>query len=410
MSQQNSNVAAPIPTEAFDAEVRAFLEANAVRKSVQRAQWGQGSDAIHVIEEPDREVEARMLQVAKAFRAKLFDAGLGWISGPVAHGGRGLPAEYELHYKAIEAEYQVPDQTNMAAGLTIVGPTMATNASPEVNRKYLSGIFRGEVIACQLFSEPGAGSDLGNISTRAERDGDEWVVNGQKVWTSHAHVSDIAELFARTSKDKPRHRGITAFIIDMKSPGVEVRPIRQMTGGASFNEVFLTNVRVPDANRLCEVDDGWRVVLETLGHERAAVGLGVASPDYDPITRLKDLIIHMGRANDPVIRQRFAALYAREMALRNTNQRYVEEMQNGVNVGSKVALAKLMFAQNVTEIGEIAAAVLGPRMQADSGEWGTYAWSEYMLGAPAMHLGGGTDEIMRNILSEHVLGMPREPR
>jgi alkylation response protein AidB-like acyl-CoA dehydrogenase len=202
----------------------------------------------------------------------LFDAGFGWLSGPEEYGGRALSTEHERAFAEIESHYRFPAQTSFGIGLGMIAPTILAHATPEVRDRYLRAVERGDIVACQLFSEPIAGSDLAGIQTRAVRDGDEWIINGQKVWTSGAQYSDIGEIITRTSPDKPKHRGMTMFLIDMHAPGVEVRPLRQITGGASFNEVFLTDVRVPDTHRLGDVDGGWSVALTTLMNERASIG------------------------------------------------------------------------------------------------------------------------------------------
>ena len=212
------------------------------------------------------------LQRACEWRGKKYDAGFGWITGPVEYGGRGLPGAYEKAWNALEAQYQVPNQSAFTIGLGMVAPTILAHGSETAKEAYLAKMYRADIVACQLFSEPGAGSDLASLQTKAERDGDEWVITGQKVWTTGAHYSDIGEIIARTDADLPKHKGLTGFIVDMKAPGVEVRPLRQMTGGASFNEVFFNEVRVPDDDRLGDLNNGWNVALTTLMNERAAIG------------------------------------------------------------------------------------------------------------------------------------------
>jgi acyl-CoA dehydrogenase len=256
----------------FRAEAEAFLAAKAQRRVEETFVWGQGSDNVSILEEKTPEQEAAELAAAKAWKAAEFDAGFGWITGPEEYGGRALPASYERAYREVLARYSVPPQGPFGIGLGMVAPTILAHAIPEVKERYLRSLHRGDLIACQLFSEPVAGSDLAGIQTKAERDGDEWVVSGQKVWTSGAHYSDIGEIITRTSPDKPKHKGLTMFVVDMSAAGVEVRPLRQMTGGASFNEVFFDEVRIPDSHRLGDVDGGWSVALTTLMNERASIG------------------------------------------------------------------------------------------------------------------------------------------
>ena len=190
-----------------------------------------------LFEEISREQEMAALAKAQAWRAKRYDAGLGWISGPEAYGGRELPGAFDRLYGQLEGRYKVPDQGFFGIGLGMVAPTILAHATDEVRDAYLAKLYRGDLVACQLFSEPGAGSDLAGLQTRADRDGDEWILNGQKVWTSGAQYSDIGEIICRTDPDMPKHKGLTGFVVDMHAPGVEVRPLRQMTGGASLNEV-----------------------------------------------------------------------------------------------------------------------------------------------------------------------------
>ena len=264
-----------ISLESFAKEAGDFLDANASRKEAERKfVWGEGSDKVAMFEERSRTDERNDLHRACAWRGKKFDAGFGWITGPVEYGGRGLPGAYEKAWNALEAQYQVPNQAAFTIGLGMVAPTILAHGSESAKQAYLAKMYRADIVGCQLFSEPGAGSDLASLQTKAERDGDEWVITGQKVWTTGAHYSDIGEIIARTDPDLPKHKGLTGFIVDMKAPGVDVRPLRQMTGGASFNEVFFNEVRVPDADRLGEVNTGWNVALTTLMNERAAIGAG----------------------------------------------------------------------------------------------------------------------------------------
>ncbi|MET0144464.1 MAG: acyl-CoA dehydrogenase family protein, partial [Ilumatobacteraceae bacterium] len=264
-----------ISIEDFQVEVNDFLKANADEKPDEQAfVWGEGSDAVGVLEDRDRAAEAVALGEAQAWRATRFDNGLGWITGPEQYGGRGLPAAYQRAYDALEASYAVANQNVFTIGLFMVAPTILAHGTDVARDAYLRKLYRGDIIASQLFSEPGAGSDLASLQTKAERDGDEWIITGQKVWTSEAHIADIGEVIARTDPDLPKHKGLTGFVIDMRAPGVEIRPLRQMTGGANFNEVFLTEVRVPDDHRLGDVNNGWNVALTTLMNERAAIGAG----------------------------------------------------------------------------------------------------------------------------------------
>ncbi|HEX4979914.1 MAG TPA: acyl-CoA dehydrogenase family protein, partial [Acidimicrobiales bacterium] len=245
----------------FEAEALDFLSANAPLKVAEKTGWGEGSDVSGLFAEQTPEEELAEVEAGKAWKQKEFDAGFGWITGPPEYGGRGLPSSYQRRYQELAARYDIPSLGPFGIGLGMVAPTILAHATERAKGLYLRRLWRGEIVACQLFSEPGAGSDLAGLSTRAERDGDEWIVNGQKVWTSGAQFSDIGEIICRTDPDKPKHKGLTGFIVDMHAPGLEVRPLRQMTGGASFNEVFFNEVRVPDDHRLGDVNQGWSVAL-----------------------------------------------------------------------------------------------------------------------------------------------------
>ncbi|MYH71943.1 MAG: acyl-CoA dehydrogenase, partial [Acidimicrobiia bacterium] len=216
----------------FAAEAQAFLDANAERAVRDEFTWGIGSDEITVYAEKSPAEEEAAVVAAKLWRAKMWEAGLGWITGPPEYGGRGLDPLYERVYLDLEAGYRVPSQTMFGSSLGVVAPTILAHGSDWLKEQYLARLHQGEVLACQLLSEPGAGSDLASLSTRATADGDQWVINGQKVWSSRAHFSDIGLLLARTDTDAPKHQGITAFIYPLDTPGTEVRPLRQMTGGA----------------------------------------------------------------------------------------------------------------------------------------------------------------------------------
>ena len=259
--------------EAFEQEARAFLDGHASRREEERAfVWGQGSDKVTLFDEKARDREREELATAQEWRATKFDGGFGWVTGPSAYGGRELSQAHERLWGSLEGRYEVPNQSFFGIGLGMVAPTILAHATDEAKDLYLRRLYRGELVACQLFSEPGAGSDLASLQTKAERDGDEWLITGQKVWTSGAQYSDIGEIICRTDPDLPKHKGLTGFVVDMHAPGVEIRPLRQMTGGASFNEVFFDEVRVPDSHRLGDVDEGWTVALTTLMNERAAIG------------------------------------------------------------------------------------------------------------------------------------------
>jgi acyl-CoA dehydrogenase len=404
-------MAGAITVEELEAEARAFLEANAEpRVEVQRA-WGEGSDQVSLLPERTLEEELAELDQARAWAQKRFDAGFGWITGPAQYGGRALTRDHQRAYDALEGQFATPPMTAYGIGLGMVAPTILAHAVDEVKDRYLRKMWRGDIVACQLFSEPGAGSDLAGIQTRAVRDGDEWVVTGQKVWTSGAHLSDIGEIVCRTDPEAPKHKGITAFIVDMKAPGVEVRPLRQITGGASFNEVFFTEVRIPDSHRLGDVNGGWTVALTTLMNERAAIGGGMAGTSSGNMgtQRLIELVRHQGRDGDPLVRQQVADIVINGRVASYTNLRAMAKIAAGQLPGPEMSISKLSLTYNMRRMVELLSHVLGPKLVADSGEWGTYAWSQFVLGLPGMRVAGGTDEILHNIIGERVLGLPKEP-
>jgi alkylation response protein AidB-like acyl-CoA dehydrogenase len=400
-----------ITLDDFRAEVSAFLESNAKLKAEEKKfVWGQGPDSASLFREPDREKEKVELEAAKAWRRKRYDAGLGWITGPKEYGGRELPHSYDRAYAELESRYDVPNQSYFGIGLGMVAPTIKDHAFPEVKADLLPKMYRADLVGCQLFSEPGAGSDLAGLQTRAERDGDEWVISGQKVWTSGAHYSDVGEVICRTDPNQPKHRGLTGFMVDMHDPNIDIRPLRQMTGGSSFNEVFFNEVRVPDTNRLGDVNDGWRVALTTLMNERASIGAGGAGGGSNVgMTRLVAMVRHFGLAEDPLVRQELMRIHTNTQVLRYSSQRAMDKIKAGQLPGPELSTAKLALTENMRMISAFVSTVLGPKLVADTGEWGTYSWSGYVLGMPGMAIAGGSDETLRNIVGERVLGLPKEP-
>lgn len=396
--------------EDFKAAATAFLDTQFERRSDEAFEWGKGDDRVGVLEEKSPDEEAIELAEAKAFKASEFDAGFGWITGPSEYGGSSLSAAHERAYREISSQYATPNQSMFGIGLGMVAPTILAHAIPEVRERYLRSMHRGDIVGCQLFSEPIAGSDLAGIQTKAVLDGDEWIVTGQKVWTSGAHYSDIGEIITRTDPEKPKHRGLTMLLVDMHAPGVEIRPLRQMTGGASFNEVFFDEVRVPTSHLLGDVDGGWSVALTTLMNERAAIGGGGGGVGTMSMTRFIELAKFLGCADDPITRQRLADIYIRGSVARFTNLRAMAKIRLGQLPGPEMSIAKLALTENMSLISQLLGEMLGPRMIADTGEWGTYAWNEFVLGVPGMRIAGGTDEVMRNIVGERVLGLPKEPK
>lgn len=395
------------------AEARVFLGATVgPRRAPQQptTEWGTGSDTAELLAEWSSQEEADLVAAARTFKAQEYDAGLAWIDGPVDYGGRGLPRSYAHAYMALRREFAVPDLSVMSLGLGMTAPTILAHGTESAKRTYLPRLHRGDLIACQLFSEPGAGSDLASLRTSAVPDGDGgWILNGQKVWTTGAHLSDIGEILCRTDTAAPKHDGITAFLVDMHAPGVDVRPLRQMTGGASFNEVFLTDVHVRDDHRLGGVNEGWQVAITTLLNERnTTTDLGGSLDTV--LDRLVMLARWSGRLSDPSVADLVAdtAIHIRTAKAGMVRAHEAAADAPAGRPGAERAVGKLVWTQNLQRVAHTVTELLGPRLVADTGEWGTYAWAKFVLGVPGIRISAGTDEIMRNTLAERVLGLPRE--
>jgi alkylation response protein AidB-like acyl-CoA dehydrogenase len=294
-------------------------------------------------------------------------------------------------------------------GLNFIAPTIRSHGTEAQKRVYLIPLLRGDTMWCQLFSEPGAGSDVASLSTMAVRDGDEWVINGQKVWTSGAHLSAWGEVLCRTNPDAPKHKGITAFIVDMRAPGVTVRPLRQMTGGADFNEVFFDEVRVPADRVLGEVHDGWHVAVTTLTNEKSSLGSASAGRRGGGAAfKLAKLAREHGVIDNPVVRQQIADVWIRSKVITFVANRTLTAASKGRLPGPEGSVGKLLGAALASDIAEAAMTILGPHGLARAK--GDQSWQLRFLSAPGGHLGGGSDNINRNVIAERVLGLPAEPR
>jgi alkylation response protein AidB-like acyl-CoA dehydrogenase len=378
---------------AFRAEVRHWMAANAPTRAPGELRTSHSFydfDEIFVTE-------------GKAWQRRLYDGGWAGITWPTAYGGRGGTVTEAMIFREEEGRVDVAAGL-FGVGIGMAGPTIIGHGTDEQRERYLPAMLRGDEVWCQLFSEPGAGSDLASLTTRAERDGDEWVVNGQKVWTSGAHRSDMGILLARTDPDQPKHRGITFFLLDMRTPGVEVRPLRQMTGGATFNEVFFTDVRVPAANVVGEVNDGWRVTMTTLANERSASG-GVST--FPQVLRLAK---EYGVVADPLMRQRLAECYIRHEITRYLGFRIQTALSKGMSA-PETSVAKLLFALVTKETVELTLSIEGPHamLGGDGAPDGGY-WQQQFLSAPSLRIAAGSDEVQRNIIGERVLGLPGDVR
>ncbi|HZQ77365.1 MAG TPA: acyl-CoA dehydrogenase family protein [Acidimicrobiia bacterium] len=354
-----------------------------------------------------------------AFLGAQFDAGLAWVHFPEGAGGLGLsPGLQRVVDQALaEAGAPAPDAARNIIGMGMAAPTIAVHGTPEQRTRFLRPLFTGEEIWCQLFSEPGAGSDLAGLATRAVRDGDEWIVNGQKVWTTLAHIARFGLLVTRTDPDVPKHLGLTYFICDMQADGVEVRPLRQMTGDAEFNEVYLNDVRLPDDLRLGGEGDGWRVSMTTLMNERVSIGGGRARRGSGAIAVAVDVWKRTGRT-DPAYRDRLMKLWVAAEVNRLTNIR-AGQMRKAGTPGPEGSVAKLNFAELNQAISELCVDLMGPEGQLytdydsprrESVGFFTGDPRYFFLRSRANSIEGGTSEVLRNILGERVLGLPGEPR
>lgn len=378
----------------------------AERLPPRRQDSGWPSRAIFVDHTDEQERE--LITAAAGWQATKFDAGYGAPTWEPQWGGAGLEAAHERVLARVEQEFAVPQRHELVEiTVGLVAPTVLAYGSPEQHERLLRGFLRADELCCQLFSEPGAGSDLAAVATRARPDGDRWVVDGQKVWTSGAQFARWGFLIARTDPEAPKHRGLTAFLVRMDSPGIQTRPIRQMTGGSSFNEVFLSGVAVQDSDRIGEPGQGWKVALTLLGHERSTSAgvLGIGGKAVD----LPDLASRCGVDRDPLVEARIGEAVARERAAALLGRRHAERDAAGTGGPVDGSLGKLVWSQNLTLVGDVAAEILGDRICADSGEVDTFAWSEHLLGAPGFRIAGGSDEIQRNLIGERGLGLPREP-
>jgi alkylation response protein AidB-like acyl-CoA dehydrogenase len=340
----------------------------------------------------------------RSWQRYLYEHGWGVPTWPAEFGGRGLGMIESMVWNAEKAAAGAHSFFNLV-GLSLAGPTIIARGTPGQKERYLAQMARGDEVWCQLFSEPGAGSDLGNISTRAERADGTWIVNGQKVWSSGAMDADRGMLVARYDVDLPKQQGLVYLLADMHAPGIEVRPLRQIDGGAHFSEVFFTDVAIPDADRVGEPGEGWSVAMTTLTNERMSLGGGSGNFAL-PFSDVIGIARQRRRNTDPLVRQHLVELYARRKILDVLNMRVQSALVAGRIPEAEGSVIKLLMVQLGTLSAVNAVELLGAE--------GTLAASDgpqqRFLGSAAMHIGGGTDEIQRNAIAERVLGLPREPR
>ncbi|MGX7678436.1 acyl-CoA dehydrogenase family protein [Jatrophihabitans sp. DSM 45814] len=354
------------------------------------------------------------IDLAKASQAVLFDGGYAGISWPKVYGGQGLTMEHQRVFNEESVGYSFPTG-GLVITLGMCAPTLLEFGTESQRLRHIPRMLRGDEIWCQLFSEPGAGSDVASLQTRAVSDGDEWVVNGQKVWTSGAQHSDFGLLVARTNPDVPKHRGISMFVLDMRSPGVEVRPLRQMTGAAGFNEVFFDDVRVPMESLVGTENEGWRAAIGTLMNERVSIGAGggglgrrLGGGEFE---RVVEVARRGNKLDDPAVRQQLAGVYAATRVLELLSDRIRADVKAGKAPGPEGSIAKLAGTELARLAADVAIEIAGPRGQAwEEGDDESERLAHAVLAAPGNSIAGGTADIMKNILGERVLGLPKEPQ
>ena len=350
----------------------------------------------------------------RAWQKRVHEAGWAGVSWPRQYGGRGATLIEQVIFTEEMARAAAPPLANVL-GLTLIGPTIITHGTEAQKQRFLNRILSAEEIWCQGFSEPNAGSDLANLSTEARLEDGHFVVNGQKVWTSLGWAADWCELVTRTDASAPKHQGLTVLLVDMHSPGVEVRPLRQMTGESEFNEVFFRDVRVPAGNVLGAVNDGWNVALGTLMHERATLGAGLHvlyRRQFERLVQLAQNICRHGApaTRDPIIRQKLAQVYAEIEILRVNQMRSISRFNHNGIPGPEGSLQKLFWSELNQRFQQVAQEVLGPFAQLEKGSEFAYddgQWAYSFLRARGNTIEAGTSEVQRNIIGHFVLGLPR---
>ena len=394
--------AVPDEPDELAARLISFLDANAEIRPTDEATIGSGMFALHTA---SGDLSAAF-EASRAFQAALFDAGLAGLSVPIAYGGQGLGLDAERTLARQFARYLTPHPMPLSVGLGLVVPTIVAHGTDEQKQAHIAATLRGDQVWCQLFSEPEAGSDLAGLRTVAVPDGDHWRITGQKVWTSFATFADFGILLARTDPQAPKHRGITMFIVDMSLPGVDIKPLREMTGGSHFNEVFLDDVRVDASAMVGGRGEGWSVAMTALGNERGSVVAGNANHG----AALIKLVALAGRGDEPAVRQSLASIWSQEVIMRALAGRARATRALGRAPGPEGSLLKLLGAQLSQRGAEFACESAGQRSTA----WGGDAPDGELLSYELMYsrmasIAGGTNEIQRNIIGERVLGLPREP-
>ena len=351
-----------------------------------------------------------LLKDAKAWQKKKYDAGWAMLHWPKEFGGIDASPIERIIWGNEESKFDVP-RGIFEIGLGMCGPVMMQYATDEQKERYLPPMAEGKEIWCQLFSEPSAGSDVAGLRSKAVQNGDKWIINGQKVWTSGAHFSDFGILVVRHDPELEKHKGLTFFFVDMKSPGIEVKPIKQITGGSSFNEVYFTDVEIPDSQRLGEIGDGWKVAITTLMNERLAVG-DAGGPDVDDAFKWAKKQDNLGTPilSDKAARESIADWYCETNGLKNTKLRTMSALSKGDTPGPEASITKIVSANKLQDIGNFGMDSMDMAGMLKANTQEIKGFQNAWLGAPGMRIAGGTDEILRNIIAERVLGLPQDPR
>ncbi|MCP4038356.1 MAG: acyl-CoA dehydrogenase [bacterium] len=387
---------------AYRAKARAWLDKNATVRD-------PNAPKANMLDEAEGDLIAK----AKAWQLKKSEEGWACLRWPKEYGGQAASAMESVIFGQEEGHYDLPPSI-YGIGHGMLGPTIMAHGSDEQKQRFLPNMVKGDEVWCQLFSEPDAGSDLAGLKASAVKDGDDWLINGQKIWTTGAQFCKWGMIVTRTDPNAVKHAGLTYFIVDMEAPGVDIRPIKQMSGASGFNEVFFTDVRTPDSNRVGAVGDGWRVAITTLMNERSSIGgsLGGGAGIKDLIKLAQSVELNDKAAiEDGGVRRKIADFAVRRNGLKYTGQRGLSALSQGQTPGPEASIGKLVAAIMGLEMG-----AFGMELQGAAGVLtgedspGDPAWEQTYMAMPGLRLAGGTDEILRNIIAERVLGMPGEPR
>jgi alkylation response protein AidB-like acyl-CoA dehydrogenase len=393
--------------EGISRRARAWFSERVPRRDEYRAATHRAW-SVALFNDGDLDKDLALLRQAQQWLGLKWEVKLAGLDWAEEFGGWGLTREHAGAVAAVEAEYDVPHHELLPITTQLVAPMLRLLGSDQQKRRWVAGLARAQILCAQLFSEPAAGSDLAGLTTRAIPTGDGWSITGQKVWSSGAKLAEWGLLLTRTSVDVVKHAGITAFMLPLDAPGVDVRPLRQMTGGACFNEVFLDDVRLSDNLRVGGIGEGWRVATTMLGFERDASGDDTTlGGSWIQVLALAEA---MGKRGDATVRPLLANVYARHVLARVDAARDLNDRLRGLPRGPEGSMRKLQWVYGLHQISETVGEILGPRLTADTGEPETYGWNAHVLGALGYGIAGGANEIQRTIIAERMLGLPSGPR